>query len=72
MNITKDTIIIGPLLGILGGIIDIIYGTQNFLMILALGTVIGFDWITGTEAAHKDGSYVSSDGIKGIKRTLVI
>ncbi|HDR7876510.1 phage holin family protein [Bacillus mobilis] len=72
MHVTKDTAIIGPVVGFLGGIIDMVYGTQNYLMILALGTVIGFDWITGTEAAHKDGSYASSYGIKGIKRTLTI
>ncbi|ADY20373.1 phage holin family protein [Bacillus paranthracis] len=72
MNISKDTMIIGPIIGIVCRVLELMYGTQNFLMMAALGTVIGFDWITGTEAAHKDGSYASSYGIKGIKRTLTI
>lgn len=72
MHVTKDTAFIGPVIVFLTGTLEILYGSHNVFMIAGLISVIGFDWITGTEAAHKDGSYASAYGIKGVKRTLTL
>ncbi|MFC4768749.1 phage holin family protein [Effusibacillus consociatus] len=58
--------------GGLGGLIEVLYGPNHLLMILILAGAIGFDWLSGTRAAKKDGTYSSEYGIDGVIRTIVM
>ncbi|EJQ44026.1 toxin secretion/phage lysis holin [Bacillus cereus BAG6X1-2] len=58
--------------GILGTIINFIYGEVNLIWMAILAQIIILDWITGSRAAKLDGTYSSQYGIEGIARTVVL
>lgn len=57
-----------------GGFLTWMYGgtTYNLLCMAALTLIIAFDWISGSVASKKDGSYASVYGLQGLTRTLVM
>jgi phage-related holin len=57
-----------------GGFLTWLYGgtEYNLLCMAALFLAISFDWIGGTVASKKDGSYASAYGIQGLVRTVVM
>ncbi|MCM3223326.1 phage holin family protein [Bacillus cereus] len=58
--------------GVLGMLINAVYGEASYLWIVALAQIIILDWITGSRAAKLDGTYSSQYGIEGIARTVVL
>lgn len=59
--------------GIVGKILSEIYGGKVlYWFMLSLIIAIVIDWITGSKASKKDGSYASAYGIQGIIRTGVM
>lgn len=57
-----------------GGFLSWLYGgtTYNLMCMSALILVIAFDWISGSVASKKDGTYASVYGLQGLARTVVM
>ena len=47
-------------------------GEVRITIVVLLGLLLALDWIGGSNASDKDGSYASEYGIKGIWRTVFI
>ncbi|WP_369899727.1 phage holin family protein [Bacillus manliponensis] len=58
--------------GGLGTLLSLVYGETNVIWICILMMIVVLDWITGSKAAKKDGTYSSQYGIEGIARTVVL
>lgn len=67
-----DNTIVAAAGATIGPILDLLYGSGRISVIMALYAVIVLDWITGIAAAHKDKTYSTEYGIRGILRTLFI
>lgn len=71
-TLNTETGIVASIGAIVGPIINHFYGDGRMNFVTLLFLIIIADWITGTVASHKDGTYASEYGIEGILRTLVI
>lgn len=58
---------------LIGSVLTKVYGGELYLyFILCLSIPIVFDWISGSIASKKDGSYSSAYGLQGLFRTAVM
>lgn len=67
-----DTGVVAAVGATLGGGIDLLFGTNHLLLILALFGAILLDWAAGVRASRVDRSYASEYGIAGVIRTAVM
>lgn len=67
-----DNTIVAAFGATVGPVLELFYGSGRTSVILALYAVIILDWVTGIAAAHKDDTFTSDYGIKGILRTIFI
>lgn len=68
----SDTGIVAVIGASFGGVIDVVYGSNNLLLVIALCGAIFLDWLAGIRASRIDGTYSSEYGIAGVIRTVVL
>ncbi|QHT61687.1 phage holin family protein [Paenibacillus lycopersici] len=71
-DVTTSKAVVAAIGACLGPWIEALYGTGRIAPISVLLVAILLDWITGIAASHKDKTYSSEYGRRGVYRTLYL